>query len=249
MPSIRFKNFPHSSCPTAAFTMPSMRDFCCPGIGCTQTVGMHGSTLPPLFPQMTWAVSTLTSSAKAPQKQNKNFHTALLPGGLLTFLIRMRVFCWSGKKLNHLLLCAEWSSVYERQLCQIWIPCGAGIHGFTWAPYCSALCAFCLVPRLQQGRYLCLPLCVHIIVLSLLDADSPSLPLFHAPGSYPWLALNLPKCWEVPGELETKVEFRPPGHCGTWKPYVSVLNEQRTCPFFYRDGFPWELCYERVHFM
>lgn len=152
-----------------------------------------------------------------------------------------RVFCWSRKTFSHLLLCTEWSSVYERQLCQIWIPCGAGA-GCTWAPYCSAdrlSVPSALCPGCSRADTFGLPLCVHIIVLSLFMVTAPiSLCSWQFPP-------NLQKCWEVPGEWETKMEFRSCRSLFTWKPYVSVLNEQRTCPFFYRDGFPWELCCER----
>lgn len=51
--------------------------------------------------------------------------------------------------------------------------------------------------------------CVCIIVLSLLDGDSPSLPLLHAGGSSPWLALNFQKCQDMSGEQEVEVKFRP----------------------------------------
>lgn len=109
----------------------------------------------------------------------------------------------------------------------------------------QALCAFCSTPSLQQGRYLWIAtLCPHHCAQPV-DGDSPDLPLLHAAGSSPWLALNLQKCWEVPGGWETKMECRPSRSLFMWKPYVSMLNEQRTCSFFYRDGFPWELCYER----
>lgn len=78
-------------------------------------------------------------------------------------------------------------------------------------------------------------------VLSLLDGDSPNLPLVCVAGSSLWLALNLQKCQEVPGEREAKVELRPSRSLCYVKAMcvsASMLNEQRTFPFFYRDGFP-----------
>lgn len=244
MPSILSKNFPHSSCSTAVCcTMPSIRDFCCPGTGNTQIVGMCWSTVPPLFSQITW-VSTLTCSAKALRSKIKTFShgssarwMAYLPHKNESLLLK-RGEVQSLAPLHRMELCVwtdlnpmwsrDWFSM--NPLLQCW----------------QALCAFCSVPRLQQGRCLWFAtLCVHIIVLSLLDGDSPNLTLVHVTGSSPWLALSLQKCQQVPGEPEAEVEFTPSR--SLWKPcvFACVLNEQRTCPFFYRDGFLWELCCER----
>lgn len=152
MPSILSKNFPHSSCSTAVCcTMPSIRDFCCPGTGNTQIVGMCWSTVPPLFSQITW-VSTLTCSAKALRSKIKTFShgssarwMAYLPHKNESLLLK-RGEVQSLAPLHRMELCVwtdlnpmwsrDWFSM--NPLLQCW----------------QALCAFCSVPRLQQGRCL-----------------------------------------------------------------------------------------------
>lgn len=73
-------------------------------------------------------------------------------------------------------------------------------------------------------------------VLSLLDGDSPSLPLVHVAGNrFPVAGPEPSKMPEVPGEREAKVELRPSRSLWYVKAMcvsASVLNEQRVCPFF-----------------
>lgn len=129
-----------------------------------------------------------------------------LPGGLLPFLVRLRECFAEAERSSVTCSSAQNGALYMKdnfarseshveQGLVLQEPLPAVLTGSlpsAWCPGCS------------RGGISGLPFCVPVIVLSLLDGDSPNLPLVHAAGSPAWLTLNLQKFQDVPGEQEVK---------------------------------------------